>query len=647
MASKIKGITIEINGNTTKLEESLKGVNKTIYSCNSELKSLNQALKLDPKNTQLLAEKQDVLKKNISASAEKLKELKEAQKQMGSYNKLTEEQKEQYRALSVEITKSASALKNLKKEAVETTKAKFDSLTSGLKKVGDVAATTAKTVAGIAAGVTAAAAATAKAMFDSAKATAEYGDEIDKNAQKAGLSAEAYQKWDYAMQISGSSMSDTLTGMKTLTNKFDDFKNGGKGATETFEKLGISLNEVKNMSREDVFGLVVQRLQNVTDETEKAALANDLFGKSGQELMPMFNMTNEETQKLLEETEKYGMVMSGDAVKASADFQDSLTKLQKTTTGLKNKLTGTLLPGITQVMNGFSDLVSGSDKTGEGIKKGIETITNVIRESLPTIIKTITDLIPMLLPVLQEIILTITQTLMDNLPTIVRAGVDLLLALIMGIVKMIPDLIPVIVDCVLTIVDALVDNIDLIVNAGVELLIGLGIGLIKAIPKVLAKIPEIMGKLWDGFKERVHMFVELGGEILSGILSGLMNIGTKIKDAVKNVGDKIKNGFKNFFGIHSPSKLMSDEVGSFIGEGVTEGIIDGIEETENKVNNAMKQLASGIETSVNPTINPTANTNPLIIQIENFINNRESDIQKLAQELEFYRRNSALAKGGN
>ena len=338
MASRIKGITIEIDGNTTKLESALQGVNKTIYSCNTELKSLNQALKLDPKNTELLAQKQDVLKKNIEASASKLKDLKEAQKQMGSYNKLTEEQKEQYRALSVEITKAESSVKNLNNELKETNKAKFDGLHSGLSKIGDVATQATKIIAGIATAVGAAAAATTKVLFDSAQATAQYGDEIDKNSQKVGLSAEAYQKWDYAMQISGSSMADCTTGMKTLTNKLDDFKNGSKNATETFNKLGISIDDVQNLSREDVFALTVQRLQNVTDETEKAALANDLFGKSGQELMPMFNMTNEETQKLIEEAEKYGMVMSDDAVKASADFNDSLTRLQKTTTGVKNKL---------------------------------------------------------------------------------------------------------------------------------------------------------------------------------------------------------------------------------------------------------------------------------------------------------------------
>ena len=98
MASKIKGITIEIGGNTTKLESSLKDVNKAVYSANNELKELNKALKLDPKNTELLAQKQDILKKSISATTDKLNQLKEAQRQMGNYNQLTDNQKENYRA---------------------------------------------------------------------------------------------------------------------------------------------------------------------------------------------------------------------------------------------------------------------------------------------------------------------------------------------------------------------------------------------------------------------------------------------------------------------------------------------------------------------------------------------------------------------
>ena len=166
-------------------------------------------------------------------------------------------------------------------------------------------------------------------MINGATATAQYGDEIDKTSQKIGFGTEAYQKWDYAMQIAGTSMKDCSIGLKTMTNKIDDALNGSSNAIGMFEKLGISVDDLKGKTREDIFGMVVSGLQNTTDELTKAAIANDVFGRSGQELMPLFNETTENTQKLLEEAEKYGMVMSESAVKNSANFNDSLTKNAK------------------------------------------------------------------------------------------------------------------------------------------------------------------------------------------------------------------------------------------------------------------------------------------------------------------------------
>ena len=136
MADKrIKGITIQIDGDTKKLNDSLKDVNKQISNSNTELKELKNALKLDPKNTELLAQKQEVLKNNIKATTDRLNTLKEAQRQMGDYNSLTEEQKENYRALGVEITKTESSLKNLNKEFKESSKFSLDKLNDSLKGV--------------------------------------------------------------------------------------------------------------------------------------------------------------------------------------------------------------------------------------------------------------------------------------------------------------------------------------------------------------------------------------------------------------------------------------------------------------------------------------------------------------------------------
>lgn len=752
MASNIKGITIEIGGNTSKLQDALKGVNKTIYACNSELKNLNQALKLDPKNTELLAQKQDVLKKNIEATTSKLNDLKTAQKQMGDYNSLTEEQKENYRALSVEITKTEANLKGLNSELKETKNVKIEHLKEGFEKFADAAKKAAAITATAIAAIGTAAVAAGKKIWNLAKETAEFGDSVEKNSQKVGLSMKSYQQWDYAMNLAGTSMQDCTNGLKTLTNTFDDANNGSKSAAEKFNRLGISLDDLKGKSREEVFGETVKALQNISDETTKAALANDMFGKSGQNLLPLFNQTNEETQKLLEEAEKYGMVMSDEAVKASADFEDSLTKLQGTLNGVKNNLMGDFLPSLSLVMDGLSDIFAGVDGGSEKLKEGINglienvdsmipgiidfitTIADVLLENAPMIIESLAkgllNAIPKLLPTISKVILSINQMLIKMLPDILKMGIQVIVELAKGIAKALPELIPAMVDAILTMVEALIDNLDLIIDAAIELILALAEGLIEALPKLIEKAPviiqklvdaiirnlpklievaielvimlakgilenlgplleaalkiilaiadgilkslgkifelgwdiikklidglgdnisklwdwakELPGKIADKIKEGFEKIKEIGGQLIEGLINGMKQGWENLKSGAKDLGNGIVDFFKGLFGIHSPSRVFKEEIGKNLGL----GLIEGIEATEKDVNLAMSQLASGINASVNPTINPTANTNPLIIQIENFNNTRESDIEQLAQELEFYRKNSALARGG-
>ena len=208
MASKnIKGITIEVGGNTTKLQDALKGVDKQVYGLNTDLKALNQALKLDPKNTELLAQKHDVLARNIAATKDRLETLKEAQRQMGDYNHLTDEQKASYNQLSLEIAKSESALKDMNKELKATSGIDMSKLKDGLKKVGEVALDVTKKLAQV---TTAVSGALAGVVAMGVKSYAEleqnlggvetlFGDSADKvveNAKRAyktaGVSANEY-----------------------------------------------------------------------------------------------------------------------------------------------------------------------------------------------------------------------------------------------------------------------------------------------------------------------------------------------------------------------------------------------------------------------------------------------------------------------
>lgn len=123
MASGIKGITVEIGGDTTKLDKALAGVNKTSRNLQAELRQVDKLLKLDPTNTELLAQKQEILKQSIAATSEKLDVLKEAEKQVQAQFEKGEVSEEQYRALQREIIKCSNELDGLQEASKQTNKA--------------------------------------------------------------------------------------------------------------------------------------------------------------------------------------------------------------------------------------------------------------------------------------------------------------------------------------------------------------------------------------------------------------------------------------------------------------------------------------------------------------------------------------------
>lgn len=134
MASNIKGITIEIGGNTGPLQEALKGVNKTSRDLQSELRQVNAQLKLDPNNTVLLQQKQKLLAEAISNTKEKLITLKEAEKQVEKQFQDGKVGEEKYRALQREVIKTETELKGLEKQAASCN-SKLKSITEGAEKV--------------------------------------------------------------------------------------------------------------------------------------------------------------------------------------------------------------------------------------------------------------------------------------------------------------------------------------------------------------------------------------------------------------------------------------------------------------------------------------------------------------------------------
>lgn len=186
MASRIQGITVEIGGDTTKLQNALKGVNGQIKSTQSQLKDVNKLLKLDPGNTELLAQKHKLLAEAVSETKEKLATLKTAAEQANTALANGEISKEQYDALQREIVETEQDLKNLETQANQSATAvqKIAATGEKLKNVGDNISSAGQKLLPVTAGVTAlgTASVTTAANFESSMSQVQATMGITKDA---------------------------------------------------------------------------------------------------------------------------------------------------------------------------------------------------------------------------------------------------------------------------------------------------------------------------------------------------------------------------------------------------------------------------------------------------------------------------------
>lgn len=484
-----------------------------------------------------------------------------------------------------------------------------------------------------------------------ADAVADYGDTIDKQSQKMGISARSYQEWNAILQHSGSSIDAMSKGMITLQKKAAD-------GAEAFEALGLTQEQVASMSTEELFAATISGLQNMEEGAERTALASELFGGATKELGPLLNTSAEETEAMRKRVNELGGVMSDDAVKAAAKYKDSLQDMQTAFGGLKNNLMSEFLPALTTVVDGLTALVSG-DSSGLGqIKEGINQFASNLSEVLPDILKfgseivvslatAITENLPVLLPAAFGAIKTIGEGILMNLPMILESGLQMILTLAQGLIDALPEMIPTIVDVVLQIVDMLTqpDTLSALIDASIAIIMALANGLIEALPRLLEKAPEIVGNLMTaivqnapkllksayelivtlgrGIVQNLGLMLQKGGEIVQKVVSG---IGQSIQglwsaglDIVRGIWKGISDGFgwikgkitgwvgdllgffKRLLGIKSPSKVFADQVGRFMAEGVGLGFLEAMPGVEKQMQDAMPDpsgLMGGMNFSV-------------------------------------------------
>lgn len=467
-------------------------------------------------------------------------------------------------------------------EASEKSQGVGSKITGALKTAGKIGGVA---IAAVGTAVTA----TSTALINGVSNVAAYGDNIDKMSQKMGLTAEAYQEWDAVMQHSGTSMESMKASMKTLAN-------AAETGNKAFEKIGLTQKDLANMSQQDLFEATIAGLQNVEDTTQRTYLAGQLLGRGATELGALLNTSAEDTQAMRDRIHELGGVMSDEAVKSAAAFQDQLQDLTTGFDGLKRGLTSELLPSVTEVMAGLTDIFAGDyDKGLEEISSGIENTVAKISDMLPKIIEiggsiieqlaiAIVENIPKILPSLVDLVMSIGDMIVENLPLLIETGMQVILQLALGIAEALPELIPAIVETVLTIAEYLIDNVDLLIDASIALIIGLADGLIAALPKLIEKAPEIVIKLVEAIIRNAPKILEAATSLIFKLIEGIVNLFGKIAEVGGQLVDKVKNGF---------SQKVQDAKNW--GRDIIQNFIDGIKEKWEHLKQTVSNVAQTVK----------------------------------------------------
>ena len=192
----------------------------------------------------------------------------------------------------------------------------------------------------------------AGAMIAVVFSVSKLGDSIDKGSQRMNMSAEQYQKWAYAMELSGSSIEELREGYNQMSGQISQAVNGTKESQKAFQRLGVNLKDAQGNLRStgDIFEDVVVSLQSMDNATERTALAYKLFGESTSKLNPLLNNNGNFLKDVVRTQDALGSQMSGSLVSASAKFQDAITTMKQGWQGFKNVLGETFMPVIQKVV---------------------------------------------------------------------------------------------------------------------------------------------------------------------------------------------------------------------------------------------------------------------------------------------------------
>ena len=325
MAGNIKGITIEFQGDTTKLDKALRQIKNSTKDIDAELRQVNKALKFNPTSVELWRQKQDLLKQKIKETENNLKELKNIQAQMDANG--VDKNSEAYRRVQREIIEAESKLKTFNNELRKVGQVNLRAMSEQFKDMGNKLTAAGQAMRGLS---TAAAAVTAAIGALTVK-SGKWADDMNTMSKRYRIGTKDLQMYSAAAELVDVDVETIAATHRKLTKSMASAEDGTGKQAEAFEALNISVTDANGQLRDSdtVWNEVIQKLSLVENETERETLAMDLLGKSAGDLNPLLEDGGETYKNLAETMQKYGLdFIDQETLDQANEFNDALDTIK-------------------------------------------------------------------------------------------------------------------------------------------------------------------------------------------------------------------------------------------------------------------------------------------------------------------------------
>ncbi|AMJ41688.1 hypothetical protein [Anaerotignum propionicum] len=453
-------------------------------------------------------------------------------------------------------------------------------------------------------GITAAVSASAVALYGMATKSAEATDRIDKMSQKIGISREAFQEMDFVCSQSGMSVEQLQVGMKTLTSAMDGVASGNKNNIEQFQKLGVAVTNADGSLRkqEDVMFDAMSALQSMENQTEKARLATELFGKSGSEMMPMLNGAAGSIEEMRQKAHDLGLVMGDDAIDSGVAFTDMVDQIKRSFGAVTTQVGVEVMPILMEL--------------GQFILDNMPTIQEVVSTAF-TVIQEVVSVAGQLIGGLIDVI----KALVKNAQT---EG---------AFFNAVWEQIKIFIDTTFRGIQALFSAFTALFNGDWE---GFWNG-----------VKEFLSILLDGLIQLItnsaKFFLNAGKSIFTSLWDGLKSVWENIKKWVQDTVDWLTD--KLTFWRKSKSEMSEDDDDSDGSHrnGLSYVPFDGYKSILHKGEMVLTQAEADRYRNGE---NGGSKTENFIVNIEKVENSNGRTTGDLMREMEFYRKSKKLATGG-